>query len=111
MALTIGQKAGLFPNLTGTFEDGAFDHSFAPRPVPDSEGDQADIVKVYFDAGVPLPTAARRAGWSDDEIVGLENDLAKKAAEEETQLALQLVNAQRTFDQGNQQPVTNGVNQ
>lgn len=105
MALTIGANAGLFPNLGGTFESGAFDHSFAARPVLElSEGDQADIVKVYFDAGVPLPTATKRAGWSADEIVELENDLAKKATEEQTQMALALVNAQRNFDQGNQTP-------
>lgn len=104
MALTIGQQAGLF-DLGGTFDTGAFGHSFAPRPVLElSEGDQADIVKTYQSSGMPLPTAARRAGWSDDAVTGLENDLAKQQAEEQAQLALQLVRAQRQFDQGNQQP-------
>lgn len=112
MALTIGQNAGLFPNLGGTFASGAFDHSFAPRPALElSEGDQADIVKTYHDAGVPLPTAAGRAGWSDDAVTGLENDLAKQQAEEQTQLALQLVRAQRQFDQGNNQPAQPTNNQ
>ena len=32
MCLSIGQNAGLFKNL-GTFESGAFDHAFKPRPV------------------------------------------------------------------------------
>jgi hypothetical protein len=32
MCLSIGQNAGLFRNL-GTFESGAFDHAFKPRPV------------------------------------------------------------------------------
>lgn len=111
MALTIGQQAGLF-DLGGTFESGAFDHSFAPRPVLElSEEEQSTIVKTYHDAGVPLSTAASRAGWSDDAVTGLENDLAKQQAEEQTQLALQLVRAQRQFDQGtgNNQG-TNGAN-
>jgi hypothetical protein len=101
MALTIGQNAGLFPDLGGTFESGALVHSFAPRPVLElSEIEQAEIVKTYHDTGVPLPNAARRAGWGDDEIAGLEEDLAAQQAAEQTQLATALVKAQRNFDQG-----------
>ena len=68
MALTIGQAVGLFRGL-GSYEAGDFAHSFAERAVfPASELEDAQAAMAWVQAGLPLATALRRVGWSDDEI-------------------------------------------
>jgi hypothetical protein len=57
-------------------------------------------LKQYVDSGVPLITAARRLGWTEEEIKQLEAD-KKKADAERTSMAQALLNDARTqFDQG-----------
>jgi hypothetical protein len=74
MALTIGQNAGLFAGL-GTYEAGNFNFTFAEREaIPISDVEEAASVVSYVQAGVPLRTALRRAGWSDDELLQMEED-------------------------------------
>ncbi len=69
MALTIGQAVGLFRNL-GSYEAGDFEHAFAERAVfPASELEDAQTVQAWVAAGMPLPAALKRVGWSDEEIV------------------------------------------
>ncbi len=71
MALTIGQVTGLFRGL-GTYEAGDFDHTFADRPVlTPPELERAQIVQTYAGAGVPLPVAARKAGWNEEDVTEL----------------------------------------
>lgn len=68
MALTIGQAVGLFRGL-GSYEGGDFAHSFAERAVfLASELEDAQAAMAWVQAGLPLATALRRVGWSDDEI-------------------------------------------
>jgi hypothetical protein len=68
MALTIGQAVGLFRGL-GRYEAGDFVHGFAERAVfPASELEDAQAAMAWVQAGLPLATALRRVGWSDEEI-------------------------------------------
>ena len=84
MALTIGQATGLFRNL-GTYEAGDFDHTFAERPVLTApELERAQIVQTYTGAGVPLPIAAKKAGWNEDEVNELNTAVEKEQAAMDT---------------------------
>lgn len=69
MALTIGQKAGIWSGL-GEFDNGDFEHSFTERGVlPQTELDMATTTNAYVSAGIPLNIALVRAGWSPAEAV------------------------------------------
>ena len=81
MALSIGQAVGLFSPDLGTYDAGDFDHTFAKRSLfaPD-DAETAEIVTAWGAAGVPLRTALKRAGWSDDDIVALDTDAQTEKA-------------------------------
>lgn len=100
MCLTIGQQAGLFPALGGTYESGAFRHEFMEREVfPSDEYEISETVKMYTDSGVPLPTAARMAGWSEEQIEALEKD-RKAEDKRNADMAQTMVDqARQSFDQ------------
>lgn len=109
MALTIGAQHGLFKRSIGTFEKGSFEHTFGERPIiPRTEKEKAEEVTSWTTAGVPLITALKRAGWSDDEIKQMEKD--KKAEDEQKQnsFAEMALAAQRRFDAGNNPPQNGG---
>lgn len=77
MGLTMGAKAGLkgFAGL-GTFETGDFEHKFVERDAfPLSDYDRAETAKLMTDGGFPLITAARFAGFSEEQIKELEQDV------------------------------------
>lgn len=79
MALTIGAKVGVLPDI-GSFESGALDHAFAHREiVPLSEQEQMETVTAMTGAGVPLITALRRVGWTEEELAKLQEDRAAGA--------------------------------
>jgi len=100
IAMTIGSKAGLFQGL-GTFEQGAFDHQIGDRPILSlGELDRAGIVKAYFDADIPLITAARRAGWTEDDIAQMKKDKVEEDEAKSQNIATALLNAQDRFDRG-----------
>lgn len=104
MALTIGQNAGLFTGL-GTFEAGNFDHEFGDREVIATTGqDKAETVKAYKDAGVPLPSALRLAGFTEAEIEAIEDDRDSEAKRVQQTFGQAMAGAQRNFDQGNNPP-------
>jgi hypothetical protein len=68
MALTIGANGGLFKGI-GVYEHGDFDHSFAEREViPFTMQEAADTLLTEVQAGVPLWLAAKRRGWSEEEV-------------------------------------------
>jgi len=76
MALTLGQNLGLFPNLGGTFDQGAFEHSFEERdvlPTDGLEGAQtamanATALKSLVEAGVPVEIAGVEVyAWTDEQ--------------------------------------------
>jgi hypothetical protein len=87
MALTIGDRAGLWQAPTGsvgTYEAGDFEHTFAKRDIfPLSGQEVAQTMLTYTQAGVPTPLAAKRAGWNDEEVAELEE--AAGAQEEQRQ--------------------------
>lgn len=100
MALTIGQAAGLFRGL-GTYEAGSFDHDIGPRPVMTlAEMDRAQIVQTYVGAGIPVITATRRAGWTQEEQDAMLKEKAEADAQAQAGLAAAMLNAQEQFDRG-----------
>lgn len=85
MALTIGQNSGLFPKTIGTYEGGAFEHSFEMRQViPATPDEQALEVKGWVDAGVPLRTALRWIGKTEDDLAAIDSDRATDQAATQT---------------------------
>ena len=99
MALTIGQNAGLFSGL-GTYEGGDFEHSFAGREVfPLSAEEKGAITKTMTEAGFPLMFAARKAGYSEEDIVQLEKDQTAEQERNATMASAALGAAQTRLDQ------------
>lgn len=72
MALSIGQAMGLpgfSPSEIGTYDTGSFDHRFRTREaLPMTELQRLDLIGKATQAGLPLVTGMRRAGYSDEEI-------------------------------------------
>jgi hypothetical protein len=75
MALTMCENAGLFPNLGGTFRDGAFDHAFQQRDVlPTDAVEQgqaalasAQALQALTAAQMPIELAVQEVyGWSPE---------------------------------------------
>lgn len=97
MALTIGANARLsqFANLGGTFESGAFEHSFdGPDIVPLSEGEtqqarlvRAQAIKAETDAGVSLERALLDSGYEEPEVKAMVAEHDRRAAEMAASLA------------------------
>jgi hypothetical protein len=113
MALTIGQNVGLFDRSIGTFDNGDFEHEFAPRSVLSApEMEQAQTIQAYTSAGVPLEIAAKRIGWSEQEIeetVKVKDEHDKRMQEQQQQLLNQQPGiASRLAAGRNGQAVTNG---
>lgn len=107
MALTVGAKAGLFSGI-GTYEAGSFDHQIGPRPILTlAELEKAQIVQTYVGAGIPVATAAQRAGWTPVEIKEMEALKAEADAQAQNNLAAAMLNAQEQFDRG--QPADRAV--
>lgn len=97
MALTIGERAGLWRNV-GTYEAGDFAHAFSKRDIfPLTESEMATGVLEYTRAGVPLALACQRVGWDEAAVAELEEATAAQAGQE-TNLGAQLL---RAFEQGN----------
>lgn len=70
------------------------------NPAVRSDESEAAVVKIYVDAGVPLPMALKKyASWEDDELKEL-----KKVKEEATPPALAQVSAQALGANDAQQP-------
>lgn len=100
MALTVGSKAGLFTGI-GTYEAGSFEHEIGPRPILTlAELERAQIVQTYVGAGVPVATAAQRAGWTPEEVKTMEAAKAEADAQAQNNLAAAMLNAQENFDRG-----------
>jgi hypothetical protein len=104
MALTIGQNLSLFSDV-GSYENGDFDHTFAERDIiPLSELEKAETTRAYSQGGVPTATAARWAGKSDEDIEAMETDRQRESQQRANSLAQALIDQQRQFDRGQQQP-------
>lgn len=104
MALTIAQNAGLFSNL-GDYENGDFDHKFAARDIiPISNAEKYETAKTAVDSGIPLKTALRREGWSDDDLKQLDEDQEEESKKNQETFAQTALEAARRFDQGNNPP-------
>lgn len=100
MALTIGVAGGLFADLGGDYASGALDHTFSPRPVLNlPEKERAELIQIYTTGGVPIEIAAKRAGWSEDEVIELVEAKKKADAEAQRTLAQSLLDAQGNLNQ------------
>ena len=94
MALTIGQNLGLFPTTIGTYETGAFEHEFIPRPfIPRSLEEIADLLAKLVASGIPLLFAAKLIGFTQDEILELSDALDSEALRQQSALAQTLLGA------------------
>ncbi len=79
MALTIGAAAGIFRDLGGDYESGAFEHTFKPReifPSSDVEQAQAELAQAqafgaWRTAGLPMSECLLRAGYTSEEAAEL----------------------------------------
>lgn len=101
MALTIAQNAGLegFSGL-GTYEAGDFEHKFMERSViPLTEKEEAEIVFTESGKKIPLLTALRRRGWTEEQIKEMEKDKKKEDEANQERLGQAMLNAQRNFAQ------------
>lgn len=100
MALTIGQNAGIWTGL-GDYDSGSLEHGFHERPVLDGgRADEAETWQAEVNAGLPLITALRRSGWTDDMIEELEADFAQQSAMQNSGMAASLLAAAARFDAG-----------
>ena len=69
MALTIGIYNGVFPASLGTFDSGDFDHELhVDSAWGESVDEKASTMKALVDAGMPAKSAARLAGFTDEQI-------------------------------------------
>lgn len=112
MALAIGGFRG-YDQYQGfsldSYNAGALDHTVGPRPVFDldeidrisDETARATALKAMVDAGVPLASAMRRAGYKPDEIQQAEAEKAANDARAEA-LARQQANTQTDARNSNQ---------
>lgn len=93
MALTIGKNAGLFPALGGTFEEGAFDHSFEERDVlpPDrleeATARMAEVQAAMAEEAVTDPLLLKKLGYTDEEIRQREAMRQQRMQEQQEQMA------------------------
>jgi hypothetical protein len=95
IALTLGSYWNLFS--VGSYEAGDFDHEIiVPEMFPTSNDEQASILKDLVAAGLPLSSALRLNGFSDDQI----STILKEKAEQDSQSQNQLANSLMQFNQG-----------
>lgn len=100
MALTIMQAASIVEDI-GEYEAGDFDHAFAERPVLTlSDAERAALVTAWVQAGVPLRTALRRVGWSEDDVTQMDEDMQTERQLNANFVDAVLERAQTSFDQG-----------
>jgi len=100
MALTLGQTVGLWPGL-GAYKAGDFEHVFAVRPVIAlTLQERAALVREHTQAGIPLGSAMRLAGYGAEEVADVLADVAATRAAEQVSLAQALARAERDFDRG-----------
>lgn len=105
MALDIGQTAGLFSGL-GTYEQGAFDHTFRDRPVFEIDSsDRATVFGLWTQAGAPDEYALREIGETQDDIEKYQEDKRSAQASQSSGIAAALLNARSSFNRGE----TNGT--
>lgn len=100
MALTIGQNNGIWSGL-GSYEAGDLEHGFAERPILDGgRTEEAETWQAEVNAGLPLVTALRRSGWTDEMIDELAEDFARTQSMQQSGMAASLLEAAERFDSG-----------
>ncbi|HUV93920.1 MAG TPA: phage portal protein [Anaerolineae bacterium] len=94
------QLAAFLLELAGTpVEPNSIVVTFA-KPETVQPKTQAEIRQLSSEEKLPLVTALRREGWSEEELQQLATDKADEEAQKQTTLALAMVEAQRRFAQG-----------
>lgn len=106
MCLTLGAQAGIWNDLGGTFEGGAFDHAFEARDIsPLTTHDRAESFQLLMQqGGVPVKWALRRVGLlpqgdAEAEAEFDEQVAAEKAADARA-LATGVLQARASRDRG-----------
>ncbi len=91
MALTIGKWLGVFTSI-GNYENGDFEHSILTPDIFVMESDEiAALIKTYTDAGLPLPSALRLAGISEEEILRIQQEKIEEQSSQDSALAQSLM--------------------
>lgn len=70
ICLSMGKFFGLFPSSIGNYDAGDFDMEIEFEEIipAASNQEQANVLQTLTSAGIPLPVAMRKAGFSEDEI-------------------------------------------
>ena len=100
MALTIASAAGIVTDI-GTYENG----DFGPRicraaGAHASDAERAKLVQEWVKSNVPLRTALRRVGWSEDDIISMDDDMSMEKTLNANYADAMLGQAQTNFDRG-----------
>ena len=100
MALTIGASWSIWEEDLGTFANGDFQHQFAERQViPLSEFERSQIFQTYRSGELPLESALRFAGKSEDQIDDVTSEVSKAEKKEAKALSQAVLDAQRAMNQ------------
>lgn len=92
MALTIGRWFGLFPVTIGSYQNGDFEHSIlAPDFVTKESDETATTLKLFIESGLPLPSAMRLVGFSEEEVVTAMKEKAEIQSQNDSALAQSLM--------------------
>lgn len=92
MALTIGKFYGIFPEIIGSYEAGDFEHEIVCDEIYGMDAtDKAVLIKAYTDAGLPLTSAMRLAGYNQEEIDKVIEEKTNQDVAQNTNLANSLL--------------------
>lgn len=103
MCLTLGQHLGIWRDLTGDFDSGALDHTFAERAVvPLTTQDRAETFHTLVQGGqVPVRWALKKTGLlSDEDEEEFDQEVVAQRASESQSLALGVLAASAARDRG-----------
>jgi Holliday junction resolvasome RuvABC DNA-binding subunit len=88
MALTIG--GSLFQGI-GNYESGSFEHSIlVPEMFPTTLEEKANTLQMLVSAGLPLTSAMKKLGFSEDEIIEALQAKVEEQAQSDNALAQSL---------------------
>lgn len=94
-SLSLGLVNQIFAGI-GTYAAGDYEHSFSPRQImPLDDLDRAMALQQFTAGGIPLPSAMRMAGFTEDQITIALQEKSSESAQRATELG----NAMSAFNQ------------
>lgn len=105
MALTIGAAHGLFPKIRteGAYEVGELAHEFMGRALLATNSmDDAALGEQWVKSGLPLVSALREAGWSEEKISRIKKEIDADRKSKGASLTAALAAQRNSFEQGDQ---------